>query len=164
MVTANKFIYDLFMHKKALELCFSILDLEYVNAVHFCIEEETGKGNVNVSISVCANDFQIQITQLSIYDWVEKFNLEAKLHRAWETTEEAREEGEITAKLSVSYDGNYTTNPDNVSKLGKGISTFLLLKERDISPKQVKARARKIAKNKWHDYKCQGGVAAGGVH
>ena len=91
MVTANKFIYDLFMHKKALELCFSILDLEYVNAVHFCIEEETGKGNVNVSISVRANDFQIQITQLSIYDWIEKFNLEAKLHRAWETTEEARE-------------------------------------------------------------------------
>ena len=102
MITTDKFIYDLFMHKKALELCFSILDLEYVNAVHFCIEEETGKGNVNVSISVRANDFQVRMTQLGIHDWVEKFNLETKLHRAWETTEEAREEGEIAAKLILT--------------------------------------------------------------
>ena len=164
MVTANKFIYDLFMHKKALQLCFDILDLENVNAVGFWVNEETGKGTVNISVSIRATSIQKQIAQLGVYYYVEQFNTEAQTYKYWSDKEEDIAESQAAARLSVSYDGNWVTDPNKITRLDNRQPTFLLYKERDISPREAKIQARRTCRKKWHESKQEGGITAYGIH
>ena len=149
MKTVNEFVYDLFMHEKALQLCFDILDLE-----------GTGNGNISISVSVRSTDMQKQIAQLGVYYYIEQFNAEAQTHKYWSEREEYIKESQTAAAFSVSYDGNWTTNPDHVTRLGAGKPTILLRKEKDISPSQAKTKAKKLILHTWKAER----KAAHGIH